>query len=474
MSEKNNFATQQFNLVKDRNEFAGWTVSDLTKEGGQGSVCGIKNGRQKRVFKCLKENPESESVARFIREVGILSNIDHSNIVKLRAVSLNPPYWYITDRGATFSDFWQRFRKRSNQIEIETKALDFVRQLANALQCIHAVGMVHRDVKMPNIIVLDGRPVLIDFGIAFEPSETTRLTDVKKAPGNEKFSHDAQRWSSETPPPWWDVYSLVQVFQFLMSERDPKSHWRRPVDWRYVRYPDDSSGPFVDALRTISAMSSVEARCPVNGDALLNLIDELFQPAESIQSKHGLIPEAIAITAHSDMVAKKLQETQDSVLEEVDFEIARTRLNSLLAILKSFEGNGVTFEAFDSIDSLRGTVGGDLEIARLVCRTGERSININVMVSSFATSRFTRGGNAPPEWQKSINLYVFRFERVAGSKAKGFPEQKLHFTIDRETTSFQVRDLTWAEIKLETSKVQDLTNIFVEFIRDEDAWNTLA
>ena len=69
MSEKNNFATQQFNLVKDRNEFAGWTVSDLTKEGGQGSVCGIKNGRQKRVFKCLKENPESESVARFIRDI---------------------------------------------------------------------------------------------------------------------------------------------------------------------------------------------------------------------------------------------------------------------------------------------------------------------------------------------------------------------------------------------------------------------
>jgi predicted Ser/Thr protein kinase len=47
--------------------------------------------------------------------------------------------------------------------------------LAQALAAVHAAGVVHRDLKPGNVMISDGEPVVIDFGIA-QVAETTRLT----------------------------------------------------------------------------------------------------------------------------------------------------------------------------------------------------------------------------------------------------------------------------------------------------------
>ncbi len=47
--------------------------------------------------------------------------------------------------------------------------------LAESLQAIHAVGVVHRDLKPGNVLIHDGRPVIIDFGIA-QAADDLRLT----------------------------------------------------------------------------------------------------------------------------------------------------------------------------------------------------------------------------------------------------------------------------------------------------------
>ncbi|GAA3315197.1 hypothetical protein GCM10020219_031040 [Nonomuraea dietziae] len=49
--------------------------------------------------------------------------------------------------------------------------------VASALAAVHSVGVIHRDLKPGNVLILDGDPVLIDFGIA-QAVDATRLTQT--------------------------------------------------------------------------------------------------------------------------------------------------------------------------------------------------------------------------------------------------------------------------------------------------------
>src|SRR5690606_39241476 len=59
------------------------------------------------------------------------------------------------------------------------------RGLAEALECVHAAGVVHRDLKPANVIIAEGEPYLIDFGIAcaLESASVTASGAVVGTPG---------------------------------------------------------------------------------------------------------------------------------------------------------------------------------------------------------------------------------------------------------------------------------------------------
>lgn len=62
-----------------------------------------------------------------------------------------------------------------NGIYTEEDLLQLGEQLAEALRCVHELGVVHRDLKPSNVMMTDSHPVLIDFGIA-QDMNATRLT----------------------------------------------------------------------------------------------------------------------------------------------------------------------------------------------------------------------------------------------------------------------------------------------------------
>lgn len=130
-------------------------------------------------IKILKDeflkNPEF--LRRFKNESKAIAVLSHPNIVKVYDVSFGDRIQYIVMEyidGITLKEYIER-QKAINWRE----ALHFSVQILRALQHAHEKGIIHRDVKPQNIMLLqDGTIKVTDFGIArFAKNETRTMTD---------------------------------------------------------------------------------------------------------------------------------------------------------------------------------------------------------------------------------------------------------------------------------------------------------
>ncbi|OLT21208.1 hypothetical protein BJF79_15565 [Actinomadura sp. CNU-125] len=98
--------------------------------------------------------------------------------------------------------------------------------LAEALQAIHAAGLVHRDLKPGNVLLAEDGPRIIDFGIA-KVTDATRLTGTDAMIGTLAYMAPEQITESRDAGPEADVFSLAGVLVYAATgakpfgERDP-------------------------------------------------------------------------------------------------------------------------------------------------------------------------------------------------------------------------------------------------------------
>ncbi len=105
----------------------------------------------------------------------------------------------------------------------EAKALEYIRQIGDALCVVHGVGMVHRDAHPANIMVKpDGNAVLIDFGLA---ADVAAAIPSSRHPANRAFAPYEQETGNGLPTV--DVYTLAATLYFIVTRRPPTTAFDR-------------------------------------------------------------------------------------------------------------------------------------------------------------------------------------------------------------------------------------------------------
>ncbi|ROQ65215.1 serine/threonine protein kinase [Streptomyces sp. CEV 2-1] len=92
--------------------------------------------------------------------------------------------------------------------------------LVEALQAVHAAGLVHRDLQPGNVLLAPDGPRVIDFGIT-KAMDETRLTRTGTAVGSPGFMAPEQILSSHEVGPASDVFALAGVLVYAASGEGP-------------------------------------------------------------------------------------------------------------------------------------------------------------------------------------------------------------------------------------------------------------
>jgi eukaryotic-like serine/threonine-protein kinase len=135
--------------------------------GGMGHVYRARHlTLQKHVaLKVLATNPTGDYEIRFAREARALARLDHPNCVRVLDHGQHDDTQYLVMEhleGETLHALLAEGRVSTS------RALQIARQLLFALSHAHGQGVIHRDVKPENVMLVHGgrRAVLIDFGLA--------------------------------------------------------------------------------------------------------------------------------------------------------------------------------------------------------------------------------------------------------------------------------------------------------------------
>ena len=198
-----------------------YELIELIGRGGMANVYKAKCHRLNRMVavKILKSDlaDNAEFRRRFRDESRAVAQLSHANIVSVYDVSRSDDMEYIVMElidGITL----KQYMERRGQMDWR-EALHFVTQIMRALSHAHSRGIIHRDIKPQNIMVLrDGSVKVADFGIACLADAAQTLT--QEALGSVHYISPEQARGDRTDARS-DIYSSGVVLYEMLTGRLP-------------------------------------------------------------------------------------------------------------------------------------------------------------------------------------------------------------------------------------------------------------
>ncbi|WP_411278747.1 protein kinase domain-containing protein, partial [Gemmatimonas sp.] len=158
---------------------------------------------------------------RFVQEIKTTAQLQHPHILPLFDSGEAAGFLYYVMpyiEGETIREALNR----ETQLGIE-EGVRICMQIADALDYAHRRGIIHRDIKPENILLHDGRPMVMDFGIALAVSAAAggRMTETGLSLGTPHYMSPEQATADRTISARSDVYSLASVLYEMLTGEPP-------------------------------------------------------------------------------------------------------------------------------------------------------------------------------------------------------------------------------------------------------------
>jgi serine/threonine protein kinase len=267
-----------------------YRLGDVIGRGGMSSVYCARDeklGRDVALKLFVPQAPDADELKRQEAEIQLLATLNHPSLVTLFDAGIDTripdePRPFLTMELVEGQDL--RSRIRHSPVPLDELAV-IGAGIADALAYVHSLGIIHRDVKPGNILLVQVRageplrPKLTDFGIA-RIADSTRLTATGAMVGTAAYLSPEQAMGSPLSPAT-DVYSLGLVLLECIKQavEYPGSAVESAVA-RFNRAPEipaDVPAEWDELIRSMTAVDPLERPCA--GDVEISLRRALVSPA---------------------------------------------------------------------------------------------------------------------------------------------------------------------------------------------------
>ncbi|GAC1372245.1 MAG: hypothetical protein NVSMB43_08780 [Pseudarthrobacter sp.] len=308
--------------IKDEVVGGRYRLGEVIGRGGMSTVyCAHDEnlGRDVALKLFAPQTPDADELKRQEAEIQLLATLNHPSLVTLFDAGIDTrlpdePRPFLTMELVEGQDL--RSRIRHSPVPLDELAV-IGAGIADALAYVHSLGVIHRDIKPGNILLVQIRPgeplrpKLTDFGIA-RILDSTRLTATGTMVGTAAYLSPEQALGSPLSPAT-DIYSFGLVLLECIKQtieypgnavESAVARLHRPPE-----IPDDVPSEWAELIRSMTAIEPLERPAAADVETVLRKAfvspastpGELAPEATRVLPAMPFRPPTIAITAESEL-----------------------------------------------------------------------------------------------------------------------------------------------------------------------------
>ncbi|XP_058484622.1 serine/threonine-protein kinase 33 isoform X3 [Solea solea] len=255
-------------VIRLKNDAELREIYEFGKKLGQGSfgvvyeTTHIETQTNWAIKKACRPAAGSSKVKMLEQEINILKQVTHAHIVHLKEVYATPRMMYLVTELCTGGDLKQLLRRKKFLTEDETRHI--IRALADAIVYLHKRDIVHRDLKLENILVKnppdegDNDRINIkvaDFGLSVQTGGVGIENIMTEACGTLIYMAP-EMMSDRGYTQWCDAWSIGVIMYMLLCGEPPfvsqtKSLLLEEITNREVTFPQSTWATVSDAAKNL-------------------------------------------------------------------------------------------------------------------------------------------------------------------------------------------------------------------------------